>query len=188
VFATNHYLLEETRDTQLFQEVEDLHRSSVSRYTRLSERLTGRSLAPHPDLAEDAPDYAYGRVDPQVAIDLLRDPVDMRPEAERRNFPCDAYPTAKWAVGTNAAMQSIVMLPDQGRFWLAAGWDTECQNPAYNTFVGFDARALMDGEYVPGSVPAYDPPYNASYGSAMHDAETMNELAAITRALEGASE
>jgi hypothetical protein len=146
-----------------------MSRNSVTRYARLSERLTGKSYSPHPDLASDAADYAHGKIDVELAIDILRDPVDLRPENERKCFPCTEHSSGSWAVGNNHNVQSLVLVPEDFTFWLAAGWDDECENPVYNPFIGFDMDELLLGEHNPQGLPTYDPPYNGEYGNGVHE-------------------
>ncbi len=168
VFATNHFIHPDARKAQSHIDERDLNENSVSRHWRLSERLTGESLPPHAGLAPGAPDYSYGRIDVETAIDIMRDPVDLRPDQGRKMFPCTEHLDGNWALGNNHAVQSVVMMAGALRFWMAAGWDEECTNAIYNPFVGFDLADLLSGQYMPGRVPTYDPPYNGAYGSGFH--------------------
>jgi hypothetical protein len=164
VFATNHFIESGVMDDQDFGDVEDMERNSVTRFTRLMERLTGQSKPPHPGLPPDAPDYAFGRIDVPMAIDIMRDPVDLRPDKNRDCFSCRwgfiALTNGSYAVGNNNAVTSYVFMPEDLRFWMAAGYDEECENPAYSPYVGFDLNDLFNGAFVPGNVPTYDPDYN----------------------------
>ena len=172
LFTTNHFLDPEMiPHIQGEVDLEDLTNGSITRWVRLQERLTGESLPPHPGLSEDDPDYAYGKIDPLVAIDILRDPLDLRPDQDRYSFEATEYTEAPWALGHNTNVQSIVFAPEDLRFWLATGWDDEYTNPIYNPYVGFDLSDLLDGNVNPDLVPTYDPPYNGSYGNGIHPDE-----------------
>ena len=96
----------------------------------------------------------------EKAIDILRDPVDLRPNEGRKRFPCTEYENGNWAIGNNHNVHSAVMKGESLQFWLAAGWDEECRNPVYNPYIGFDVEALLSGAYGAGQIPTYDPPYN----------------------------
>ena len=169
VFMTNHFMHPDMLP-QLAGEFDptNLEDSSVARYTRLSERLTGLSLAPHPDLAPAAADFAFGRIDVPMAIDILRDPLDMRPDSDRCCFTCDNYQDGGWSLGNNHNVQAMVFMPEDMQLWLATGWDEECTNSIYSPFVGFDVRDLLDGHVDPSRVPDYDPDYNPSHGNGIH--------------------
>ncbi len=169
LYTTNHFVQPDTLPYQEgYTNLENLETNSISRYTRLSERLCGESLPPHPGLAPDAPDYAYSKIDVEVAIDLLRDPLDLRPDQNRFCFPCTEYQDGGWALGNNHNLQSFVMAPEDLRFWMAAGWDDECVNAIYNPFIGFDLNDLLDGDPNSDLVPSYDPPYNHTYCNGIH--------------------
>lgn len=164
---SNHFLLPEMLERQKLQDITDLQTSTVSRYARLLERLTGKSIPPHPDLPDNAPDYSFGKIDIEMAIDILRDPVDMRPDQNRLRFPCTEHETGN-AIGSNHNVHSAVMLPEDFKLWLAGGWDDECENVLYGPYIGYDAAELMQGRYDPDAVPTYDPPYNDTYGTGVH--------------------
>jgi hypothetical protein len=167
LLATNHFEFTDARPLQEgYTNLENLDTQSISRLTRLKERLTGKSLPPHAGLAPGAPDYAFGSVDAEVAIDILRDGLDLRPGKGRMSFPCTEY-SKGWALGNNHAMQSFVMVPEEGRFWMAAGWDQQCRNAVYSPFVGFDLGELLAGEVRPERLPVLDPPYR-SYGAGVY--------------------
>ncbi len=167
MLLTNHFLIPEMLDHQTQEDITDLQTSTVSRYARLLERLTGESIPPHSSLRSDAPDYSFGKIDVQVAIDILRDPVDMRPDQNRLRFPCTEHQVGN-SIGSNNNVHSAVMLPEDMQFWLTAGWDAECKNPLYGAFVGYDAAELMNGNYDPEALPTYDPAYNDSFGTGVH--------------------
>ncbi len=169
LYAANHFAFTEVMNYQPMKLIENLDSSSVTRHARLRERLTGESFAPHLDLAEDAPDYAFGRIDVEMAIDLMRDPLDLRPESDRKSFPCSEFKDGNWAVGNNHNMHSVIFVPEEMQMWVASGWDAECTNPIYSPYVGFDLEELFGGRVRPGRVPTYDPPYNSSYGTGVHE-------------------
>jgi hypothetical protein len=160
VFATNHFLMPGVMDDQDVPDIEDLNSSTVSRFTRLMERLTGQSKPPHPGLSPDAPDYAWGKIDVPTAIEIMRDPVDMRPHRDRACKPCDSYGPTTTSLGNNFAMYSYVFLPEELKFWMAARFDEECENPIYSPYIGFDLNDLFSGTYTEDLVPTYDPDYN----------------------------
>jgi hypothetical protein len=95
-----------------------------------------------------------------MAIDIMRDPTDLRPGSNRQCFPCDKFENQSWAIGNNYNVSSHVFLPEELKFFTAAGWDEECRNPVYNPYVGFDLNELFNGTYTEGLVPTYDPDYN----------------------------
>jgi len=159
VFATNHFIEPEVSDDQDTMDPDDLERSSVTRFTRLMERLTGQSKPPHPGLAPDAPDYAFGKLDVPTAIDILRDPVNLRPDRDRQCYPCDEL-FGTYALGNNYPIFSCVFLPGQLKFWLAANWDEECKNTIYSPYYGFDLNELFEGRYSEGLLTTYDPDYH----------------------------
>jgi hypothetical protein len=169
LFTTNHFIQPDTLPYQDgYSNLENLGTNSISRFTRLRERLCGESLPPHPGLPPDAPDYAYGRIDVETAIDLLRDPLDLRPDQNRMCFPCTEYQNGSWALGNNHNLQSFVMAPEDLRFWMAAGWDPECQNAIYNPYIGFDLNDLLADDPALDLLPSYDPPYNDAYCNGVH--------------------
>jgi len=170
VFSTNHFLVPELDASQQPRDLADLADPSVSRFTRLSERLTGASLDPHDDLAADAPDYDYGVIDLPRAIDILRDPVDMRADRDRQRFPCTET-EGQWSLGNNHNIHSAIMFGDALELWLAAGHDDECGNAIYNPYVGFDLAAVLAGEGASAVLASVDPPYNDSLGSGVQDDE-----------------
>lgn len=168
LFATNHFEHPESGEAQEPRDIVDLFDNSVSRYYRLSERLLGSSLPPHTDLDPSAPDFAYGRLDVETGIDVLRDPVDLRPDQDRRMFPCSEYQDGNWALGNNHNIHSVIMIGETLEIWMAAGWDDECTNPIYNPFVGFDLSSLFAGAYDAAVLSSVDPPFNDAYGTAIH--------------------
>lgn len=168
VMATNHFEHPDSQAIQDNRDITDLTDNSVSRYYRLSERITGKSITPHPDLDDTAPDYSYGEIDVEVAIDILRDPVDLRPAYNRFQFQCYEYENGNWALGNNHNVHSVIFAADLKQFYYAAGWDEECTNSIYNPYVGFDIADLLDWSYTSGLVPTYDPAYNDSYGEGTH--------------------
>jgi hypothetical protein len=168
VFATNHFLHPDAVESQQPRAIDDLTDNSVARFVRLSERLTGSSMAPHPDMSPEAKDMMLGRIDRDAAIDILRDPVDLRPDEERRAYPCSTT-DGSWAVGNNHNIHSAVMFGGRREVWLAAGIDEECGNAVYNPYVGFDVGALLTGHAEEAVIATVDPPYNAELGTGMHE-------------------
>lgn len=168
LFATNHFEHPESSEAQEPRDIVDLLDNSVSRYYRLSERLLGTSLPPHADLEPSAPDFVYGRLDVETAIDVMRDPIDLRPDQDRKMFPCSEYLDGNWALGNNHNIHSVIMIGETLELWMAAGWDAECTNPIYNPFVGFDLSSLFDGAYDAAVLSSYDPPFNDTYGTSIH--------------------
>lgn len=168
VFATNHFVAPDLLASQRELDLEDSSETSVARYTRLRERLTGASAPPFADLGPDDPDFAYGRIDVETAIDILRDPIDMRPDQNRRAFPCDEV-EGIWAIGNNHNIHSAIMLGDRLELWLAAGMDPECGNALYDPYVGLDLREVLAGRPEDALLGTLDPPFNPSFGSGVHE-------------------
>jgi hypothetical protein len=169
IWATNHFEHPDADASQQPRDTEDLDDNSVSRFTRVRERLVGSSLPPHPGLGSAAPDFVYGRLDVGLAVDLLRDNVDLRPDQDRRMFPCTEHAHGNWAIGNNNNIHSVVMRGESLELWFSAGWDEECGTPLYSPFVGFSLPDLFDGDAGARVLPTLDPPFNDRYGSALHE-------------------
>ena len=169
LLATNHFLHPDAQAAQGNRDIEDLTVSSVSRFTRLSERLTGASLPPHSGLAPEAPDFVHGRLDVELAADVLRDPIDLRPEAGRRAFPCTEHQSSSPAIGTNHGIHSVVMVGDPLEIWIAAGLDPECGNPMFSPVLGLDLARVLEGDHDGSVLGNVDPPWGVAYGDGVHD-------------------
>lgn len=156
IMVTNHSEDPAMEAYQKPSNLENMNNNSVARYTRLLERLTGKSRGPYASLGASAYNNSYGNIDVEEAISILRDPTDMR---DRTAVPCNDA-TVYHSVGNNHNVMSMVFVPEDLHLWLATGEDEECgTNVLYNPFIGYDLNELFAGKKHTGSLPIYDPDY-----------------------------
>lgn len=122
VYTTNHFTHPDMAD---LHEVVDPQGSSACRLERLKQLLP-----------PDGQDSLYGQIDAAKAIEVLRD---------RTNpFTGETYPPEEFdnngSIANNGALWSIVFLPEERVFYLAAG---EPPVPS-KTYVGFSLDKLLE--------------------------------------------
>ncbi len=144
LWATNHFTDPSMLDAQ---EPQAPGTSSWNRYARLEQLLM-----PNPTRdATGASDVTYGELDPAAGVEILRDTYNVYTHLWEDPLDLDGA-----AIGSNGAMQSVVMQPGLGLMWVALG-----EFPStVRKFVGFSLPGLLgDSDAVqpdPASFPALD--------------------------------
>jgi hypothetical protein len=119
LYATNHFVAPEMTDKDARSD-----RSTLSRYERFSQLLEPKAV-----------DSRYGKINPQVMVEILRDRTN--PYTSQQSSPT-VYDDDT-SIGSNGALRQEVYDPDKLLFWVASGKVPIPQNP----FVCFSLGEML---------------------------------------------
>ncbi len=131
LYMTNHFVSPKMQN----QDREPSSPSSLCRYDRFQQLLE-----------PGGPYSLYGKIEPRVMVEILRDRVN---PYTLKTSPVNTYDDNA-SIATNGVMRQVIFDPQRLLFWLAVGKVPVPQNP----FVGFSLGELLQ---LPNALPCHPP-------------------------------